>query len=60
MNFGVTDDNGEFVFDWTIDKSVCPLPTPSGPGQTSVTIYAQVVGYNLQANKTLSLIRYLP
>lgn len=53
-----TDEDGSITLGWQFGRHECPIYSPYGPGITTSTIAAQIVGSNIQRNTTIILYRY--
>ena len=57
--FSITDLDGEILKYYRFYKYECPPPTIAGPGQTTATITAQILGTQTSNQVTVILIRYV-
>jgi len=55
----VDDEAGRLDKDVEFQKIECPAPTPAGPGTTTATITAQILGTQTNNNVTVILFRYV-
>lgn len=55
---GYTNEAGIVIKTWRFQKYECPAPTAAGPGSTSGTVTAQILGTQTSNNITITLTRY--